>query len=1259
MLTAISLTAVRLVLKGVDSYKSNLETRIGIMVGTPVKLGSLGANMRGVSPELVLKDVNIASTLATAPPTIHLKEIRLGINLGDFLLSRDALASSWITLVGAKLSIIRKQDGQFVIEGLKADGGEPLWLLQGRQYEVLQSQITWQDKQQGGEPLVLEAVNLAIMNDGKDHRVHMMTNLPEKYGDDIKMILAFEGEPEKLAEIKGDVFFVGNKIKLHELISTYLPSGIIMTAGSVDIKAWGRWEEAKLASLNANARIRQGVFARKGKGTFPVNYLETNFSWQNKGQQWLANIDRFLLETPDNNRKSSIKWPDAIVSLSGQNATGSGSRKLALYAKQLDLTEAAKLAQFFAPLTEEQDQILGQAQANGLLRDFSVYIEPETKNFAVAGRFDSVGLEPLSSMPGIENLSGQVKGDNLMGAVEISAQGINFKAPRLFDKPLPLDKLKGVLRWRQTENQWALSSQSIMLDCPAFESESRILVNIPKNNDSPFLDLQTSLKSDDMGRIRAYLPTKVLNNKVKQWLEPAFVAGMITKGDVLFYGKVSDLPFTNGTGVLEAFADVDQLELNFNPEWPHISGINGRISYEHNDIIGSFNSGKIGKADIIKTDALIPSLGSNDERLFIKGEARGNIGEVLNVLQQSPLVDRVSPVTKATSTQGEAKVAVDLTIPFWAGQALKADGNVQMKNTQLTVKQLDLKVDKINGTLKFNKDGIYGNTIKAIALRNPIEVNIAQANRQTLINVDGKASAKDIENLFGWTEPQIAEGEAPYQFQLQLPTSETNEPIMVNVKSNLEGVALQLPDDLAKSKNQRKPTSVTVDLSDELALPITIDYNNELKAALKLSPKGQKINSGHVLIGNGSAEYATAPGIKLEINRERLDLQDWLGLAAAQQTNMPKIDVNEIKLHSQTAFFNKTRLGPFDLSLKHKPNSWAGEIDSAIAKGRVQIPVETEGDNPVFLDMDMLSLTALKQLGSQESSGKAEFKTLLNIKSKKTLWKTKDLGQLALVTQRTPDGMDINKLELAGEDGKLMAKGNWREAGSKSTTNLNGKLELKKADQFFDKLDITKDFTDTSGAIDFKLNWNSTPWQPSLSDLGGTMDVKLKNGRILSIEPGFGRVLGILAVAQWIKRLQLDFGDIYEEGLTFNSIEGHFDLLKGKATTKDLLIDAVPAKITITGDTDLINQTVDHVIKVVPKSLDAVPIAGTIVSRIAAMVGKTLTGKDQEGFFFGTQYLVKGKWDDVKISSQHENDGLFQKTWNSITDFPWQGQKKQ
>jgi len=33
--------------------------------------------------------------------------------------------------------------------------------------------------------------------------------------------------------------------------------------------------------------------------------------------------------------------------------------------------------------------------------------------------------------------------------------------------------------------------------------------------------------------------------------------------------------------------------------------------------------------------------------------------------------------------------------------------------------------------------------------------------------------------------------------------------------------------------------------------------------------------------------------------------------------------------------------------------------------------------------------------------------------------------------------------------------------------------------------------------------------------------------------------------------------------------------------------------------------------------------------------------------------LVKGSWSDAKITSLHENEGLFPQTWHSITDFSW------
>lgn len=217
---------------------------------------------------------------------------------------------------------------------------------------------------------------------------------------------------------------------------------------------------------------------------------------------------------------------------------------------------------------------------------------------------------------------------------------------------------------------------------------------------------------------------------------------------------------------------------------------------------------------------------------------------------------------------------------------------------------------------------------------------------------------------------------------------------------------------------------------------------------------------------------------------------------------------------------------------------------------------------------------------------------------------------------------------------------------------------MANAGRLLAQLGITKDMAETVAALDFNLVWDAAPFQVSLAALKGQIDVNLKSGRLLSIEPGFGRVLGVLAMAQWIKRLQLDFSDIYEAGLTFNTIKGRFDLINGKAVTNNLVVDAIPAKITIAGNTDLVGRTVDHIVNVTPKSADALPIAGTIVGKMAKLLAKSLTGEDHEGFLFGSQYLVKGEWGNAQIIPLHENDGLLQKTWNGITAFPWLEQQK-
>ena len=1262
LLAAVVLSAVRLGLIGIETFKSTLATRISEQVGVPVKLKAIGAKMRGISPELILKEIDVDVHPGTGKPAIHLDEARIGINLASFLVNRSLLSSSWVTLVGAHLSVYRNADGGFAVEGLAAGKGQPLWLLQGRQYLLLDSQVKFKDVAKDTEVVKLDAVNVAIMNDGDHHRVNLLAQLPERYGKRLTILVDCLGKAEQLDNISGTVFVEGDQVKLSKQLTDYFPDDLAVSSGSADVKLWVSLRQAEVADIKGEVKLKNSHFTRSGKSQFTVNHLDSQFHWQATDKQWQLDVGRFLLESRNDQAKTAIQWSDLTFSLASEQMLNTGLKKYKLSARRLDLAEVVGLMGYFPQLPDELARQLEQIRISGTLKDLTAYAEPETKQFAVSGWFEGLALEPLrlpsgTELPGLANLSGQFKGSDKRGKIKFNSRDVSLTAAQLFLKPLLFKQFNALVDWQQKENQWLLASRSMQLASAAFSTESRMAITVPKAEGKPFMDLQASLISDDMSKIVNYLPTKVMTLKLQNWLGAAFVRGKIANGGFLFYGGIDDFPFKDGSGVVEANFDIDDVELKFNPDWLPISGIHGQLHYENNDIRGIFDRGVIGKAEIARTEMLIPNLGSKEEQLFINGEAQGEINQVLSVLQQSPLADRIMPFLSGATVKGTTKGKIALVVPLWPGQEMKLDGNAQFNNAELIVSKLGMKVNKIVGALKYNMDGIYSDDIQAFALGQPIQVNVGQSEQGTAINVAGMAKVSDVENLFNWPKSLLAEGEGAYQLQLQIPKAGLGQPTQVNITSNLEGFTLTLPGALSKTASQRKPSSVTIGFTDQAAMPIEVNYNNELKAAINYDAANQKITAGHILVGSGGVLPRLAPGIKFEINKSPLPLQDWLALAASQnQAEAADIDLREVSIQSSAAFWKKTRLGDFGLTLTRNLDGWSGEIDSAVAKGSFQMPSQLQGAKPIVMEMSMLSLSALKQFQLPNSQIETHFKPALKIHSKRILWQTVNLGQLDLETVRTAQGMTIKTLNLKGADEKLEVTGDWLGDGTASTTHVKGKLDMKKADRFFDKLRITKDLTETDGAIDFNLSWRGAPWSMSLPDLRGQIVVNLNSGRILSVEPGFGRLLGILAVAQWLKRLQFDFSDIFAEGMAFDSIKGDIDLANAKATTKNLVIDAVPASITVTGDTDLAKQAVDYVIKVVPKSSDAVPIAGTIVGELAALVGKTLTGKDQKGFFFGKQYLVKGSWDDAKISPLRENDGLFQKTWSSITDFSWLGQ---
>ena len=85
-------------------------------------------------------------------------------------------------------------------------------------------------------------------------------------------------------------------------------------------------------------------------------------------------------------------------------------------------------------------------------------------------------------------------------------------------------------------------------------------------------------------------------------------------------------------------------------------------------------------------------------------------------MQQTPLKSPVDKFLDAAEPYGNTQVTLDLKLPLADGATAKVNGSAQLSNARLRVKALDLEVNQINGVLKFNEQGVYSDTIKAIAL---------------------------------------------------------------------------------------------------------------------------------------------------------------------------------------------------------------------------------------------------------------------------------------------------------------------------------------------------------------------------------------------------------------------------------------------------------------------------------------------------------------------------------------------------------------
>ncbi len=784
--------------------------------------------------------------------------------------------------------------------------------------------------------------------------------------------------------------------------------------------------------------------------------------------------------------------------------------------------------------------------------------------------------------------------------------------------------------------------------------QTRFDLIIPKGERPLQLELQSAFESrGDLSHVPNYLPSAIMDEDVVDWLDHAFARGMIRNGGLLLSGALNEFPFEAGQGKFEVVFDVEHATLNYHPEWPPLAGLAAGVRFFGDSLRVDVRHAEAGQVEAKRAVVEIPAL-SDADFLLLDGVMSGGVADGLRFMQRTPLHATVDGLLATAEFEGSTEIDLAVKIPLSDAVTEKVDGVVRLRNAAMIVAPVKLQISDLTGDLSFTENGVFCERMNATMLGFPAQANIATEEGSTRITIDGKSDLKQIQTQFDFLANGFARGEFAYTARLDLPVAEDQTPAL-QIYSNLSGVTVDLPEPLAKPERQAKSLRIGMSFPAAGPLPVTVAYGDALQMALRIDRESEQLSAGHILFGSGTVGDSKQAGLKLEIRQDDLDLAAWSGLLAGdgtgQSARLPQL--NEVAVRIDRLRWKQRSLGKLELDAELLDRYWQGNLSSLPAQGALRIPVKPGEGDKTTLQMAYLDLSKLGQFEPLTAWLSSEQVPLIEIVSERLLWRGVDLGYLELATERRPRGVHFNKVRLSGRDSRIDLTADWFKSGDAETTQVKGRLNSDDFGKLLGTFGYNDDLWETSAAIDFSGNWRGAPYRFSLADFAGELKLKLAEGRISSIEPGFGRLLGLIAMEQWVKRFSLDFSDIYQQGLAFNLITGDFVIREGKAYTDNLLLDAIPARVRITGVADLQEKTFDHEVLVVPKSSDAVPIAGTIVGGIASMVTQALTDDYKEGYFFGSEYRVTGTWDNAEITPLHDRDGLLKKTWNELTDFPW------
>lgn len=1249
--------AVRfVVLPQVTHERARIEAILSRETGLDVRIGAIEAEWTGLHPRLELHALAVVDRQSRQALSLPRVDAELGWS--SLLFFRPILHR--LDIYHPQLAIRREVDGSLFVAGIKlgaGGGGNGFAEFVLNQPEILihEARLSWTDAQRKAPTLVLDRLSLRLDNDDDKHRFALLASPPAQWSERIDVRGNLRGRPQDAFKSwRGTLYLSVDHADLAAW-KPWVDYPVSVAQGRASLRAWLNVETPKIAALTADLALAD--LSTRLADDLPDFRLRT-FSGRIRTSLREGDVavsgERLQMLTGEGEKIESTSF-----SLRSRPARGKDPASFEFNAGRLELGLIAGLASRL-PLPAEAKSRLQQLRPRGQLDSLALFWQKngnQSPRFKVDARFAQLGLEAMDAFPGVRGVSGQILGDERQGSFHLNVRNGALDLPRVMPEPIRLDKAAINGGWSREkvpgEVREALRVQldGLQLSNPDTQGEFSGFWRSAESGPG-YLDLRGSAQRARATAAIHYMPL-ITPAPVVAWIAQGLKGGRVDNVDIQVKGDLREFPFRQGGGIFRIGGNISEAEILFAEGWLGLKGVQGKLLFEGSRMLITARTGYYLGAQTRDVRVEIPDMLDYDRQVLkIDGKARGVTSDFLHYVSNSKLAEMAGGFTRGIQAQGHGDLGLHIEVPLAHAANTKVSGEYRFAGNQLKLVPQLPEFSSAAGVLSFTEAGLGLRAAEAVFLGRPVRGS-GQTERDGTLHfvADGSLSAEGLRQLVALPANNYLRGETPAHADIRLKGGVLD----VRVGSSLQGLESSLPAPLRKPAQLEWPLNFSWHTDSTKAEHGTQNWQIELDHRLNIAWEDRC--TPHCDFARGFVAYGTkaelpAQGWRLAGQFDRLDADPWRALVAEQNKDGRlaadaaavlaglAFETNELivaghRFHDVVAKALRQD-GRWSLLLKG-PQLEGNLVWSEAGRGMLLARLK-------HLTLDPLPVVTPVEQSSAVPEGDVPGTVTelpgLDVIADKFQLRKLDLGRLELSAVNADKLWRLQKISLISPDFRLEGRGLWRGQGMNTNTHLDFELDSDNVGAMLDRLGYPGTVRDGKARLKGVLDWRGPPSAIHYPTLSGSMTLQASHGRFNKLEPGAGRLLGLLSLQFLPNRLSLDFRDLFAEGFAFDSIKGNMSIRSGVMQTQDLEIKGASALVKMRGTTDLGREVHDLHLIVQPTLTETVAV-GVVVGQAAVGVLNPVAGlaaylaqkvlSDPVEKMFSYEYDISGTWSDPQV----------------------------